>query len=396
MKKASKTTRFLRALLLISLVAVFFFLFFLQVVEQYLEKYTNTAKFEERVETVEAPTLTICPGWKTSVMEQYKITNMVFMKRPSGETNIPANLTMKNLFDEVTHQLNKDFSISVSNVLSHPIPLNVGANTIKEEGEHVQNYVVKENLSTHYGKCYIVIPNQLHMKPLEDMWSVTIARNITSENKDMTKIYIQISANDTFNSVNFKMRGVKNDIMEQIFTEEKNGYIEIEYTEKNMEFTKECSEDGFFRCFAKRIMVTSEFNCSRKCIPIYAQSVMENIDHDIPQCANNDEEYCMIGLESYKKWMKLKSACLKQCKNKSAILELDRLTSKPVYPIGNVQLELYLSVTAEKVKQKEYLIYDGIGMFGSIGGSLGLFVGFSLFDSLSLVLEYVFKKFSSQ
>ena len=391
MKKASNRTWFLKALLLIVLVAVFFFLFFLQVVEQYLEKYTNTAKFEERVETVEAPTITICSGWKKSLMDQYKITNMVFQMEPDNIT-----MNVRDLFDEVTHELNKDFSISVSNILSHPVPLNVGINTIKEGEELVQSYTVKKNLSTRYGKCYIVIPNQLQMTPLEDIWSVTIAKNITSENKDMNKIFIQISANDTFNSLYFKMNGVKNDITEQIFTQETNGYIEIEYTEKNMEFTKECSEDGFFRCFANRIMESSEFNCSRKCIPIYAQSVMEDIDHDIPTCTNNSEEYCMIGINSYKKWMKLKSACQKQCKNKAAILDLDRISSKPIYHFGDVQLELYLQVTATKVRYKEYLIYDGIGMFGSIGGSLGLFVGFSLFDSLSLVLEYVLKKFSCQ
>ena len=391
MKKASNRTWFLKALLLIVLVAVFFFLFFLQVVEQYLEKYTNTAKFEERVETVEAPTITICSGWKKSLMDQYKITNMVFQMEPDNIT-----MNVRDLFDEVTHELNKDFSISVSNILSHPVPLNVGINTIKEGEELVQSYTVKKNLSTRYGKCYIVIPNQLQMTPLEDIWSVTIAKNITSENKDMNKIFIQISANDTFNSLYFKMNGVKNDITEQIFTQETNGYIEIEYTEKNMEFTKECSEDGFFRCFANRIMESSEFNCSRKCIPIYAQSVMEDIDHDIPTCTNNSEEYCMIGINSYKKWMKLKSACQKQCKNKAAILDLDRISSKPIYHFGDVQLELYLQVTATKVRYKEYLIYDGIGMFGSIGGSLGLFVGFSIFDSLSLVLEYVLKKFSCQ
>ena len=391
MKKASNRTWFLKALLLIILVAVFFFLFFLHVVEQYLEKYTNTAKFEERVETVEAPTITICSGWKKSLMDQYKITNMVFQMEPDNIT-----MNVRDLFDEVTHELNKDFSISVSNILSHPVPLNVGINTIKEGEELVQSYTVKKNLSTRYGKCYIVIPNQLQMTPLEDIWSVTIAKNITSENKDMNKIFIQISANDTFNSLYFKMNGVKNDITEQIFTQETNGYIEIEYTEKNMEFTKECSEDGFFRCFANRIMESSEFNCSRKCIPIYAQSVMEDIDHDIPTCTNNSEEYCMIGINSYKKWMKLKSACQKQCKNKAAILDLDRISSKPIYHFGDVQLELYLQVTATKVRYKEYLIYDGIGMFGSIGGSLGLFVGFSLFDSLSLVLEYVLKKFSCQ
>ena len=169
--------------------------------------------------------------------------------------------------------------------------------------------------------------------------------------------------------------------------------MEIDYTEKNMEFIKDCSEVPFFRCFAKKINDTSKFNCSKKCIPIFTQSVMENINHDIPQCSNDDEEYCMVGIKSYKNYEKLKSTCLKQCKNKDAILDMNRVYSKPVFHIGNVQLELYVRVVPEKVSIKEYLIYDGIGMFGSIGGSLGLFVGFSLFDSLCMALEYVLKKF---
>ena len=390
MKKESKT-RILKALLFIILFSVFFFLFFWQVVVQYLEKYTNLAKISERVDTVEAPTLAICTGWKTSLMEKYKITPLVFMKRPTDENNVPNILTVRNLYDEVTHELNKDFSISVSNVLSHPMPLNIGVNMMKE-GEHVQKYLVKENLSTHHGKCYVIIPNQLEMKPMSDTWSVAIAKNITSENKDMDKVFIQISSNDTINTLNFKMSGVTNEIMEQIFTNEKTGYLEIDYAEKNTEFIKDCSEVPFFRCLAKKINETSKFNCSKKCIPIFAKSVMENIDHDIPQCSNDDEEYCMIGLENYKKYMELKSECLKQCNNKAATLDISRVLSKPVFYIGDVQLELYFHVAPETVSYKEYLIYDGITMFGSIGGSLGLFVGFSLFDSLSLVLDYCLKK----
>ena len=42
---------------------------------------------------------------------------------------------------------------------------------------------------------------------------------------------------------------------------------------------------------------------------------------------------------------------------------------------------------------EEVLMIDEIDLVGSLGGSLGLFVGFSLFDSLSLVLECVLKKF---
>ena len=55
-------------------------------------------------------------------------------------------------------------------------------------------------------------------------------------------------------------------------------------------------------------------------------------------------------------------------------------------------MNLFFIVTPEKIFYKEYLVYDGIGMFGSIGGSLGLFVGFSILDSLFSMFEFLLKK----
>ena len=41
---------------------------------------------------------------------------------------------------------------------------------------------------------------------------------------------------------------------------------------------------------------------------------------------------------------------------------------------------------------EEILIVDGIGLVGSLGGSLGLFVGFSFFGCVTPVLEAIFEK----
>ena len=38
---------------------------------------------------------------------------------------------------------------------------------------------------------------------------------------------------------------------------------------------------------------------------------------------------------------------------------------------------------------EEYLVYDVIGVIGSIGGSLGLFIGFSFYDLICKVLDIV-------
>jgi hypothetical protein len=60
--------------------------------------------------------------------------------------------------------------------------------------------------------------------------------------------------------------------------------------------------------------------------------------------------------------------------------------------IGKVQISLFLTVTPEQIIYKEYLVYDAIGMIGSIGGSLGLCIGFSIFDTLCMFVDFVLKK----
>ena len=45
---------------------------------------------------------------------------------------------------------------------------------------------------------------------------------------------------------------------------------------------------------------------------------------------------------------------------------------------------------------QEYLIYDEISMIGSIGGSLGMCIGFSITNALSFVLNYIQNCFGTE
>ena len=60
--------------------------------------------------------------------------------------------------------------------------------------------------------------------------------------------------------------------------------------------------------------------------------------------------------------------------------------------IGNIQISFFFSVTPEQIFYEEYLVYDAIGMIGSIGGSLGLCIGFSIFDTLCMFVDFALKK----
>ena len=59
-------------------------------------------------------------------------------------------------------------------------------------------------------------------------------------------------------------------------------------------------------------------------------------------------------------------------------------------------VQFLLRLTSKKSNvYEEVLIFDYLGLVGSTGGSLGLFIGFSFFGYVSPILDAVFDKFTS-
>ena len=152
----------IKAVALLILLVVFFYLFLWQVVVQYSEKFTNTVKIVEQAETVEMPTFTICSGWKHSLLHEYNISPMIFTIPPGSDTNLSSNVTLRTLFEELNFKLNRDFIIRMSFIimggdLSEPISLKLGMNEIKTENS-IYRLEVKEFPTNLVGMCYVIIP----------------------------------------------------------------------------------------------------------------------------------------------------------------------------------------------------------------------------------------------
>ena len=98
----------------------------------------------------------------------------------------------------------------------------------------------------------------------------------------------------------------------------------------------------------------------------------------------------MLKFDSFKK------ACLGLCHNKGYKTEISEFKVQPSNRLGSFQKNLYLSANPERKVNQEYYIYDGLAMVGSIGGSLGLFIGFSFFDFLCLVLDFLCEKYQKR
>ena len=325
--------RAIKAVILMILLVVFFILFFWQVVVQYSEKITNTTKKLLKAEIVEVPTLTICSGWKESIFEKYKISPMIFNLPSGSDTNLPSNATLRTIFDELTFKLNKDFIIGLSLELLEPTLLKLGLNEIKTENS-IYKIEVREMPTLKSGICYVIIPMGISLQPYKETMFIGIARNETEENKEMTKVDIQISSNDTYLTFDHRVSGIKNTMIEQDFKSNLTS-LGIYYTEENIEFIKDCSESSFFKCLAKKMEETEKFNCTKKCVPLIYDSLMNVINHNIPKCTDpikNNE--CMLGMKGYETTAELKSTCIKQCKFKGATVDLQLIKQNPLFPLG--------------------------------------------------------------
>ena len=326
--------RVIKAVILLILLVFFFVLFFWQVVIQYSEELTNTAKTAKKAETIEMPTFTFCSGFKKSLLKKYNISLMIFNMPPGSDTNLPSNTTLRNLFDELTFKLNKDFVIGLSPQMSEPILLNIGKNEIKTE-DSIDKFEVKEFPTHISGMCYTIFPIGVSMQPDEETMLIYIARNNTLNTEEMTKVAIQISSNDTYNTIVHNVNGMKNRIIEQDFSSNLASTA-IYYTEENTEFIKDCSDSSYFKCLAEKFEETEKFDCAKKCIPLNYDSLMDVINHTIPKCINpiEKEEYCMVGVKGYITATKLKSTCVKQCKFKGSYLHLTEFEQTPLHQLG--------------------------------------------------------------
>ena len=129
--------------------------------------------------------------------------------------------------------------------------------------------------------------------------------------------------------------------------------------------------------------------CSKKCIPSIYSNIHKN--YTTPFCRNDTEnEKC--AMKMVKELINGKnSSCQKSCFKLQYIGEV-RYT-RPFYGKEESSVNYYklryLFDTDMFNVHEEYLLYDTIGMIGSVGGSLGMFIGFSMTGIISWIFVYL-------
>ena len=143
-----------------------------------------------------------------------------------------------------------------------------------------------------------------------------------------------------------------------------------------------------WQCIVNIFMNEHFSPCPIKCIPIQMKGFnYVNKSIYIPNCAKLEDEICNGGPKVWKTIGDEFPKCQKPCKMityKDSQLELKEPSFlKAEQNLANFEL---IMNSIRKI-EKQALVYDTNDVIGAIGGSLGLFLGFSFFDIISKCLD---------
>ena len=139
------------------------------------------------------------------------------------------------------------------------------------------------------------------------------------------------------------------------------------------------------------IFISEHFSaCPFKCITIQMKGFQYvNKSTNFINCARLEDEICNEGPKVWTQvWNKF-SACPKPCK--ITTYKDSRLDLKEPLFLKTGQTIANFALRKDNIRriEKEVLVYDINDVIGAVGGSLGLFLGFSFFDVISKCLDYL-------
>ena len=262
--------------------------------------------------------------------------------------------------------------------------------------------MVEELISYSALKCYKV-SSDMEIRNGELLCN-TMRFNIDKLETDYPKGMKMIIASETnADGVVFTGGFVEGDVIEANFdlnAEPKTSTL-VTMQQKNNEYlplTSNCStENSLFQCIADiTLELIMNGTCPTKCIPPINKSLVKfaTKESKLPLCHNHEDNFCM-GYMLLQRIMEVNTleSCPKSCKQVEylgKVVNTDSLQRS--WPV-DMDVEVCYGFETMRVKvDEEYLIYSFADMVGAIGGSFGLFLGFSFLDQLFVLLEMLQQK----
>ena len=319
-----------------------------------------------------------------TVFEQFQSKATGFLQK--GEP-ILENPTITFCFEEnnLNLEFGKNFNITLGNKVGtranglnqKSVPLSVGDTFYRNDTSKVVR--VEKILNEEDFTCYKITPDFLIL----GQWVYHIIKfDPTLDQNKLPTVHAHVtSENNSYGMVKeFWLDGKQLSYILRPGFKSKQKIVVSPEKIIRLEVHSKCRKEPFYECYGNYLLVEVAYgNCS-KC---FFQTLPPKVLSKGKICKTKEEIECAKAIENLAWWNLPKGKCGMPC---TLLQYIER--SQVRYHEGNhhkVSFYYMISNVDEVVVKEEYVIYDIIGMIGAVGGTLGLFIGFSIFDfSLSL------------
>ena len=357
-----------------------------QIIEDFYRSFTNFKMTSESPQYLDSPTFVLCmePGKKPSILDKYNVSHEDFIKQfksPKFNGSVP------NIINDVSYVLKRDFDIHFQNAFNSSFAnLDIGNNIFKDydktfyiEVDYIMNF--------QHTICYRITPNILMVDnyiPKDESFEIYVLFNPKLSKKDLPE-YIDVYITSKINSYGiWQGEWKESDELAFALYLKRNFYQFTITTQKTklIENDQICTSDfenSYYKCLGTKILEMKQ-KFSLSCIPLYYSYILKLVSTEnftICEEVNESWEKSSMIFERIlmpNGFSKCMPSCIQYGYNgKEMKLPSVNSVSNSIgfkYKFQYLVMGIY----------QEYLVYDWKGMITSVGGSLGLFLGFSFLD----------------
>ena len=365
-RKLNMLCRILKYSLSLALLATSIY-FSKDVLDQYASQATSFKEYEEEVTQNESVTV---------VIGLWPLKNMNYKDNRSYQS-----------YEQ--WELGKDFNLTFGVINYRTIQEMI---LLKDDGEDLRlrhssvGKVRFSKLVTHWGNFYKISASIINVKrPFYAFVNIQIDKSIQEENIPSSEIVFSSEANSYGITMDNWLEGNRQGFHYN------QGYRFIEIQPRKVVKMVKCSTSTtFYDCFHSELTKMEFDGCTRKCFSVSTNG------NAAPICETMEEFHCS---HKFANQLMTNSKCLPICSQ----ISFDKVHDyqEDLYrPDAKRNITVAFRIPKMNMKvEEEYLIQDFVGMLGSIGGTLGLFIGFSFLGGTFFILDhfqFFFERFTTK
>ena len=353
---------FLKLLMFLILMGIFTSFYLHQEARDFIKKRQTFSSRGETVEWLSIPGIVFCPdpGIKPSIADQYgyKLDDPSFLWKDRNETYAKFNLTIWQAYNQLTYHANLDYQ------LTFEFSQTFGEETYQSDLNPTSQ---KEIALYSHGMCSLITFSQM-VEP-NILWKMDVRYKRNQDTPQGFKVFV--STPDTLHGLLIDEWAHEKLILDEFkysFDVGKYVYLSLNAAEIGY-LTASSSYDSPDECIQNYL---NSSPCSFKCFPVIFNYM------DFPPCSTKDEVWCMLSEVYGSKKMQFYD-CLKP--NQATIYRVTDVTYNEPEPRKDTMTVKFVYQSNVRMLHEQVYVISWTSFIGNVGGSLGLFFGFSFLSA---------------